>query len=484
MATTTKVLQLIESGQDWDTIKQHLPTTTTTTTTTTSQLELIDESKRSKAINQYCSLPNATLSTLKELLVWSPDFEPSPELMDHVSFIGNIDILQYLHTRYPDIVCSVNAMDLACQAGKLDVVKFLHFNRLEGCTKRAMDRAIENNHQDIITFLKENRTEGASKIMTTKKESQTTITTTTTESSSSSSLTGIANEKEGNLEEFKRLLKEQEEEGGEVELTKKTTEKTLLLAASKGNIDIVKYIIENKLGKGEVRDTKIMEEAFRGEHWQVVELLLEHGWELGMEEIHMAVIKGNLSWVQRIYPTLIGNNVPWKTVDDAAAYGHLDILKFFYSEGFRLCRQVDPHNGMALAAENGHLACVEFIHSRNPDVVTTDAMDLAAKNGHLSIVSFLHRNRKEGCTQKALEAALSNGHLSVAKYLVENGLVKQYKSMNNRIIKNGWISILKFVHKHFPESINLDRVKEEHERSNSSAFNYLQSVGAFNKNKK
>ena len=51
---------------------------------------------------------------------------------------------------------------------------------------------------------------------------------------------------------------------------------------------------------------------------------------------------------------------------------------------------------------------------------TTHAMDLAAKNGHLEVVRFLHENRREGCTIYAVNRAAENGHLEVVRFLHEH----------------------------------------------------------------
>ncbi|KAF1790995.1 hypothetical protein GQ600_6035 [Phytophthora cactorum] len=40
-------------------------------------------------------------------------------------------------------------------------------------------------------------------------------------------------------------------------------------------------------------------------------------------------------------------------------------------------------------------------------------MDVAASNGHLEVVKWLHANSNEGCTTFAMSAAAANGHLEV-----------------------------------------------------------------------
>ncbi|RHY97937.1 hypothetical protein DYB37_009071 [Aphanomyces astaci] len=51
---------------------------------------------------------------------------------------------------------------------------------------------------------------------------------------------------------------------------------------------------------------------------------------------------------------------------------------------------------------------------------TRRAMDMAAKNGHLAVVQFLHEHRREGCTEFALHSAAQNGHLGTVKFLARH----------------------------------------------------------------
>ena len=47
-------------------------------------------------------------------------------------------------------------------------------------------------------------------------------------------------------------------------------------------------------------------------------------------------------------------------------------------------------------------------------------MDLAAREGYLDVVKFLHENRNEGCTIEAMDYTAKNRHLDIVEYLQEN----------------------------------------------------------------
>ena len=68
-------------------------------------------------------------------------------------------------------------------------------------------------------------------------------------------------------------------------------------------------------------------------------------------------------------------------------------------------------NVMDLAAMNGHLEVVKWLHHNRTEGCTKCAMHYAARNGYLQIVKWLHLNRTEGCTYDAMDYAAKNGHI-------------------------------------------------------------------------
>jgi len=77
-------------------------------------------------------------------------------------------------------------------------------------------------------------------------------------------------------------------------------------------------------------------------------------------------------------------------------------------------------DALDLAARNGHLDVIKWLHANRTEGGTGWAMDLAALNGHLDVIKWLHAHRTEGCTKSAINWAAINGHLDVIKWLEEH----------------------------------------------------------------
>lgn len=84
------------------------------------------------------------------------------------------------------------------------------------------------------------------------------------------------------------------------------------------------------------------------------------------------------------------------------------------------------------AAANGHLEIIKYLHENRYEGCTTAAIDNAASNNHLEVVKWLYENRKEGCTNKGSERAAKKGYIDIVIFLYEKkmnvdvGLVKYF----------------------------------------------------------
>ncbi|KAG9409038.1 hypothetical protein AC1031_019297 [Aphanomyces cochlioides] len=97
----------------------------------------------------------------------------------------------------------------------------------------------------------------------------------------------------------------------------------------------------------------------------------------------------------------------------AAYRGHAAVFEWLRS----LHLDGETHLALNIAAQEGHLAMVKYLHERDY-MCSEDAMDHAAQGGHLDVVQFLHDHRTEGCTEYAMNAAAERGHLEVVRWLM------------------------------------------------------------------
>lgn len=115
-----------------------------------------------------------------------------------------------------------------------------------------------------------------------------------------------------------------------------------------------------------------------------------------------------------------------ETVPTLAHFGHIEAVKWLYSNGFYR----KPHTKTVMyeadwsdypidmAAANGHLDLVQWLFD-NGEGMTTFAMDYAAMNGHMNIVQWLHTHGG-ACSTVAFDATAGAGNLEMLKWLVEN----------------------------------------------------------------
>ncbi|EFA84169.1 hypothetical protein PPL_03243 [Heterostelium album PN500] len=125
-------------------------------------LKLLDHHK----FNIYGITPNkAVINNNIEMLQWIhqriPNLSYSNDLIELATSKSNLEIVRWL-TENTSAKCTTKAMDQAAKLNCLDLVKYLHFNRSEGCSSDAMDGAAELGHFEVVRWLNENRSEGCS----------------------------------------------------------------------------------------------------------------------------------------------------------------------------------------------------------------------------------------------------------------------------------------------------------------------------------
>ncbi|KAI8818220.1 ankyrin repeat-containing domain protein [Fimicolochytrium jonesii] len=153
--------------------------------------------------------------------------------------------------------------------------------------------------------------------------------------------------------------------------------------------------------------------------------------------LHMALDCGDLDvaqWLHDKYPdalrTLVTRFVTRTLVTDGDS-GYSD----------------DLYHALDVAAEQGQLAVIQWLHERGPDeMATPNAMDLAAAEGDLAVVQWLHENRSEGCTVAAMDEAAANGHLAVVQWLHENRSEGCTTAAMNDAARKGLHPVVEWLH--------------------------------------
>ncbi|GMF14438.1 unnamed protein product [Phytophthora fragariaefolia] len=230
---------------------------------------------------------------------------------------------------------------------------------------------------------------------------------------------------------------------GNIEVTKFLYERgtvdkvrdALLHAIRKDHFNVVKWLVEHFPTSETIPDYCVMDEAARYgrlemlEYFQGLDSSAIPGYfpslasptqraakKLRREKYMTQMFVPASDEFLQVHATLCRYRTEWSStepMDDAAANGHLDVVKWLHAHRPEGCTT----NAMDCAAANGYLDVVQWLHSHRPEGCTAKAIDGAAENGHLDVIRWLFDNRSEGCTPKAIEGALSNGHLRVAGWL-------------------------------------------------------------------
>lgn len=252
------------------------------------------------------------------------------------------------------------------------------------------------------------------------------------------------------------------------------------LACSRGNYEMVKWMVEHPLGPDAIAGMKdnctfdcLLDDAAATGNVELVDLLFD----LGSDDLYgSALLKaatgGHLKCVNRLLERCSTSMYSSresieKVVVEAAKNNHLDTLEFFHYQDAPLMhpctnretspkrRRIEPTNiwwarasaAFDAAAGNGHLEVLKWLHANRYEGCSTDAMDQAAGNGHLKVVKWLHANVKEAtCTERAMDTAATNGDLSVIKWLHANTDAGCTVRAMDRAAGYGRLKVLKWLH--------------------------------------
>lgn len=164
----------------------------------------------------------------------------------------------------------------------------------------------------------------------------------------------------------------------------------------------------------------------------------------------------------------------------AAKNGHLNVIEWMHQ---RFGKQDQFFHGLLwgtnpikFAAGNGHLKVVMYLHTMEGSWTSKGAMDLAASNGHFEIVKWLHKHRQEGFTSAAMEGAVINGHFEIVKWLHEHGSEGCTWAAIEGAVSSGDLNMLQWLHENNRDlKNNLDLMLIAHARGYLHVLRWLSS---------
>ena len=260
-------------------------------------------------------------------------------------------------------------------------------------------------------------------------------------------------------------------------LTQKDKDELLLKASEKGDLEGVKFLIENGAdvnAKGCCDYTPLHEAAEKG-HLEVVKYLISKGADVnakstgvftsGYTPLHMAAGGGYLEVVKYLVSNGVDVNAKGEYGDtplhEAAEKGHLEVVKYLVKNGADVnAKNEDGDTPLYYAAYKGHLEVVKYLISKGAVVNAKGCCDYtplhkAAEKGHLEVVKYLVSNgvdvnAKGEYGDTPLHEAAEYGYLEVVKYLVKNGADVNARGKNgetplHKVAEKGNLEIVKYL---------------------------------------
>ncbi|KAL2915368.1 hypothetical protein HK105_204984 [Polyrhizophydium stewartii] len=111
----------------------------------------------------------------------------------------------------------------------------------------------------------------------------------------------------------------------------------------------------------------------------------------------------------------------------------------------------DSSHLAGLAARDGHLETVQWLHSFRPaDPLEEGVMEDAAGSGSLDLVVWLRRRAKGHHLREPLNIAAANGHLHIVEWLAKNWTGQCEPAAFIKACKNGHADVLDFLRVQYP----------------------------------
>lgn len=305
--------------------------------------------------------------------------------LHHAVYRGDLELLQWIYERCPDIRSTRYHFSAAIHGGHLDVAKWLY--------------QIHSKKDDFV-----HPYEGSSDLQV-------------------------------NL----WLLSEYDWTSSEHRTTWIT--RSIEKSAQHNHKDMVEllYCFEPKICAG-----KAMEHAAAGGHLEMVQFLHYYRASSSPRAMNSAAAHNHLEVVQWLHANRC-EGCTTDAIDVAAANGHFEVVKWLYENRHEGCTT----DAMDEAAKSGHLEIVQYLFEKRAGIISKIAKENAVLNNHLEIVKWMHANLfhlERVATAYVLERAAYKGLFDMLKWFNANGYEQFTSSVISGAASAGHLCIVRYWH--------------------------------------
>jgi ankyrin repeat protein len=248
----------------------------------------------------------------------------------------------------------------------------------------------------------------------------------------------------------------------------KRSSDNLYRAAARGDLETVRYFVENQGQNINSKDslgwTPLRRAIFNG-HLDVVQYIISQGADLNTENqldlhfLELVALNTHLSVIKYLVEK---KNINIGNIFDAAEKSYLGIVTYFVENECHSINAKDNLGWTALhkAAFNGHLNIVQYLVSKGADLNTENksgktALNYAVEKDYLEIVKYfieaqgLDVNAKNSLDWTPLQSAAFHGRFNIVQYLISKGANlntenKAGKTALNYAVEKAYLEIVKY----------------------------------------
>ncbi|CAH0481271.1 unnamed protein product [Peronospora belbahrii] len=381
----------------------------------------------------------------------------SQDAVAHAAADGRLDLVQWYCEMKGPYAFGWNVMDAALAHNRMEVVQYLDSVLGNRCTRRGLEKAALNGHLQVVKWLNDSRYYE--------------IRTFRSLENAIAALTAAVTYGQLRILEWLHDRASTEAAMFNRRFRFEIYTNQLYAVARNGQLDVLQWLHTNNYPV-HCRRAHVLRGAASGGHKAIIEWM-EDTFEPLLRQRHRirvdsAASFGNIQFVQWLHHQ--GYRFTNRAMDDAAAGGYLDILRWMHENVERLRCTVAA---MDRAAANGHLDVVEFLHQNRKEGCTTAAMDNAARNGHFCVVKYLFANRSEYCTALAGESR----SVQVLQFLKENNRLRSRLPKTVEAATRGDIELLQWLYNHDRRRFGFEAVVDEaREHSHFHLLRWLETL--------